>query len=269
MWEKAEKCSKLIQKYKNLNKDLKEYTKQKHNVGLPHYFSDILPGELDKAYIFGFLGHDGFLTNNGKIGLAINPKDKSVIYKLAQLINLDLGKIKIESLKNLALYKGEKKEFELMRLAFRCKPMYNDLQNLGPIGSKNLNKEVPHVIKRLVNIAKQKSLDEWLYTTEGMTALSWFLGAYDADGTYISHYSGAFFSSNKQYLKEIKELFEINTKVSTLVDPGSVIAVLGRECISKGMYKIGISSRNVFIRMMESYGRSLQRKRPDKYKVSS
>ena len=58
--EKAENCYKLIQKYKNLNEDLKEYPHQQHNVGNPYYFKDIFPGELDKAYIFGFLGHDAY-----------------------------------------------------------------------------------------------------------------------------------------------------------------------------------------------------------------
>ena len=54
-----------------------------------------------------------------------------------------------------------------------------------------------------------------------------------------------------------------------MLEPGEIVEILGKEYISKGAYDLFISSKNVMIRMMEIYPRSLQRKRPDKYKLSS
>ena len=48
---------------------------------------------------------------------------------------------------------------------------------------------------------------------------------------------------------EINELFEINTKVSEVKEPGFRI-ILGKVCNTKGSYSLSISSRNVFIKMM-------------------
>lgn len=266
--EKAENCNKLVQKYKNLNKNLKEYTQQKHNVGNPHYFKDILPGDLDKAYIFGFMGHDGFTTTEGRIGLRINPDDKIIIDKLIRLIDLDMSKVKIHSEPIIQLYKGEKKVYPSLKLIFGCRPMAEDLERLGDIGSGSEDKEVPPVIRNLVEVAKQKSLDNWMYTIEGQTALAWLLGTYDADGYYQSFYSGVIYSSHRSYLEEIRELFDINTIVREEKEPGWS-EVFDRLCFTKGFYSLFISSKNVMIKMMENYWYSLDRKRPEKYRLSS
>jgi len=266
--EKAKNCDNLIQKYKDLNKDLKEYPHQQHNVGDPHYFKEILPGELDKAYIFGFLGHDGFTSTGYRIGLRINPKDKIIINRLIYLIDLDKSKVKVRLETRSLIYKGESKEYESLKLKFVCKPMYGELENLGDIGSGTEKKKVPPLIKNLVEVAKQKSSDDWMSTLEGRTALAWLLGTYDAEGTYQGHYIGVIYSSQREYLKEIKELFEINTKVSVIEEPGVKI-VFGKVCNAKGCYRLSISSKNVMIAMMENYWYSLNRKRPDEYKLSS
>ena len=278
--KKADNCYKLIQKYKDLNKPLKEYRDQKHNVGNPHYFREILSGQLDKAYIFGFMGHDGYLVERGRIGIRIQPKDKVIIDKLIYLIDLDKSKVKVTPETIIHLYKGERKVYQSLRLRFGCIPMFNEMSELGPVGSKADKKVVPLVIKELVKVAKQKALDEWIYTdngkkvkawmytTEGQTALAWLAGAYDADGSLGEYYSGRFYSSQKQYLEEIKDLFDINTKIQESKESG-FHEVFGRICYTKGVYFLTINSNNVMIAMMDSYQHSLNRKRPKNCRLSS
>ncbi|TFG22766.1 MAG: hypothetical protein EU529_09465 [Promethearchaeota archaeon] len=80
-------------------------------------------------------------------------------------------------------------------------------------------------------------------------------------GKYKGHNYGEFFSSNEAYLYEIKELFGLKGKVRTLVEPGTVMEVLGKMCETKGMYSIHIDPQ-IFDAMMNSYEHSLRRKRP-------
>ena len=151
--------------------------------------------------------------------------------------------------------------------------MVEELEELGDIGSGSDKKEIPPVIRELVEKAKQRTLDEriwsdWRDTPEGKTALVWLLGTYDADGSFMRYYSGMIISSHKSYLEEIKELFDIDTKVYEVKEPG-FREVFDKVCFTKGAYSLSISSRNVMIKMMESYWYSLDRKRPEKYKLSS
>ncbi len=266
--EKAMRTHELIQKYSKSNKNLKEYRNQQHNVGKPHYFSEILSGEFEKAYLFGFIGHDGYLNKlTTDIGLKINPRDHIILYKLAKVIDLDLSKTRIRYGKIQQLYKGTLQEYYYAGLDFGCKPMSKELKELGDIGSRG-KKKVPPVIRELVEKAKQKSSDEWMYTEEGQTALAWLLGAYDADGSYVpdkSGYGGRFYSSIKEYLYEIKDLFGLKNKVLTKVEPGTEMEVFGKMSTSKGMYSIRISSRDVFVEMMNNYLDSFRRKRPEQF----
>ena len=205
-------------------------------------------------------------TSNGYVGLRINPKDDIIIDKLISLIELDKSSLKIREETILQLYKGELKEYHSLKLAFGCKPMVKELEELGDIGSGSLKKEVPYVIKNLIEVAKQKSLDNWMCTSEGQTALAWLLGTYDADGSYKEDYSGVIYSSHRRYLEEIQELFEINTKVFERQESGLSV-IFGKTCITKGQYALSIRSRNVFTKIMENYWHSLGRKRPEKYRL--
>jgi hypothetical protein len=259
--EKANRCYGLIQKYKNLNLDLKEYPFQQHNVGKPHYFRKVFPGDFEKAYLLGFLGHDGYLTSIGRIGLNINPKDIIIINKLVKAIDLDLSKVKITPETQLKIYNGERKEYQSIRIRFGCKPMYEDLKN-NFIGSKDKYKEIPEQIRDLIEEAKLEHYELWYETTAGLTVFSWLLGFYDADGSYLGFNYGVLYSSNNKYLTKIREVFDIKSEVDTYVEPGTVVEIFDRECISKGMYGLRISSHDVFIKMINSYKDSLQRKRP-------
>ncbi len=261
--EKAMEMHELIQKYFKSNKNLKEYSRQRHNVGKPHYFSEILSGEFEKAYLFGFIGHDGSLNKVTKqIRVKIHPKDHIILYKLAKAIDLDLSKTKIQYGKQPQIYKGQLKKYYYATLAFGCKPMNKELKELGDIGSGSETKEVPLAIRELVRKAKQKSLDEWMYTEEGQTALAWLLGAYDADGSISGGNAGMFFSSIEEYLYEIKELFGLKNKVLEMLKPGTEVEIFDRVSVSKGSYSVRISSKDVFVEMMNSYPKSFKRKRP-------
>ena len=264
--EKAMGAFELIQKFYESNRDLREYSKQQHNVGKPHYFSEILSGEFKKAYIFGFIGHDGSVSDklSKYISVKINPKDKSFLYKLADTIDLDLSKVKIRMGRELKLYKGQLKEYYYAQLIFGCKPMVKELQEFGDIGSNSDTKKVPPVIRELVEKAKQKSLDKWMYTEEGQTALAWLLGAYDADGS-LSGNGGRFRSSIKEYLYEIKELFGLKNDVHESGEPGER-EIFGIRSETKGMWRVRISVRDVFNEMMNSYTYSFNRKRPERHK---
>jgi len=261
--EKGKKCYELIQKYKDLNKDLKEYPGQQHNVGKPHYFRNVFPGEFEKAYLLGFLGHDACLINaSTRISLTINPKDKIIINKLANAIELDMSRVKITPETRFLVYRGKMKIYHTVRIMFGCRPMYEDLKNSGFITIKGKLRKIPEQINGLVEKAKLEASELWHETDAGLTALAWLLGFYDADGSYLGFNYGVLYSHSKNYLNNIKKLFEIKSDIDTMVDPGTVVEIFGRQCVSKGMFGLRFGSRDVFVKMMNSYKDSLQRKRP-------
>jgi len=268
--EKAMNMHKLINKYIRANKDLKEYRFQQHNVGKPHYFKELLSGENEKAYLLGFIGHDGSVSKiTTEVQVKINPKDEIILHKIAKAINLDLTKVKIKHGKDIRIYKGQLREYYYAILKFGCKPMNQELQEIGDMGCTSDTKEVPPAIKELVRKAKQKNIDKWMFTEEGQTALAWLLGSYDADGSMTSKTSGRFFSSNKEYLYEIKELFGLKGKVIEQIEPGTEMEIFGTKSMVKGCWSIHISSNDVFSEMMNSHSDSLQRKRPEKFQRNS
>lgn len=113
-------------------------------------FAEFLSGDFEKAYLFGFLGHDGYITTlKQQIGIKINPKDHKILYKLAEAIDLDLSKVRIKYGKDIKLYKGQRREYYYARLKFGCKPMYTDIVEQGDIGSGSDDKAVPPAIKKL------------------------------------------------------------------------------------------------------------------------
>ena len=58
----------------------------------------------------------------------------------------------------------------------------------------------------------------------------------------------------------------MKNQVLEKLKPRTEVKIFDRKSISKGYYNIRISSRDVFIEMMNSYTYSFDRKRPDKYK---
>ena len=205
-------------------------------MGKPHYFGKILSGEIEKAYLLGFLWHDGYISY-GRVGIEINPKDISVIKKLARAIDLDLSNVKVSRRSRLFIYKGEKNKYHSVSLTFGCKSMIDDLIAIGYTNLRTGSKNIPIPIKNLIEQAKLEDPHLWYETETGLTALAWLLGAYDADGRYLGGprgYTGMFYSSDKGYLNEIKDIFEIKNDVKTKVEPNTVLEIFDKYYITKG-----------------------------------
>ena len=260
--ERADNCRKLIEKYTELNSGLKEYPKQSHNVGLPHYFEEILSGQDEKAYLFGFLCSDGFKEQEHKVGININEKDIKILYKFANAIKLDLDKCKIEHRKIEFIYKGELRTYYQARLRVGCLPTIDDLNNLKFSSSKADLKEVPPAIIALIEQAKLENFELWFETKAGKTALAWLLGYFDGDGSYSGWTSGQIYCGNREFLNNIKELFEIKKEIKTHTEPGTERLTFDDNIyISKGYYYLSLD-RETLLRMWNSYSDSFNRKRP-------
>ncbi len=264
--EKAKKCYDLIEKYKNANKDdLKEYSHQQYNVEKPHYFKTLNSEEA--LYWFGFISHDGYLIKGRyDIGIELSVKDRDRLLKFAEAIGLDLGKNDIKDFLRKKINNGKLLERYSSEIRFTCKPMYEELQNQGIIGSKSNRKEVPQVIKEYINKAKLEGSVlgiNWKYTDSGRKSLAWLYGMYDADGSMREHYSGRLYSSIKSYLQEIKSLFEIEGDVLTQSEQGDELEVFGHTVVTIGMFKLHLSS-DIFTPMIQSCDQGLDRKNPDK-----
>ncbi len=266
--EKVKNCLEEIQKYKLANPDLKEYSLQQYNVKNAHFFQNL--DSVEKLYWFGFLMHDGFLTNpkSYRIGLELSRMDRDHLSRFAMAIGLDLNENDIKDYVKKQLYKGEVKEYPMSAIYIGCKPMFDEIKEQGIIGLKSERKEVPHVVKNLLSIAKNNASQDnvdWKDTKHGKMALAWLYGMYDADGSWDprEHYFGYLFSSIEDYLWEIKGLFEIKNDVVEEVSPGTVRKAFDREFISKGFYHLCVNS-DCFKKMIRIYSGGLNRKNPDK-----
>jgi hypothetical protein len=73
----------FIERYKNLNKDLKQYALQHYNVKIPDFFKEIRAGDFIKAYLVGLFYADGYLLSGDKgnygIGLELKAEDASIL----------------------------------------------------------------------------------------------------------------------------------------------------------------------------------------------
>ncbi len=264
--ENAKKCLNLLNKYEAINKDkLKEYSGQQYNLGNPHYFQNMDSNE--KLYWFGFIEHDGYLVKSDArpytFGLELSTKDRKHISQFASVLGLDLDKNDIKDQVVKRTYRGVLKEYKISIIQISCRPMFNELQELGFIGSKSDRKYVPQVVKDLVTKAKVEVYEnrfDWKNTNSGKKALAWLYGAYDADGS-LNIPAGKFRASSKSYLQEIKKLFGITGKVNTQVEPGELAKVFDNEYKSGGFYSLYIDV-DIFREMILSYNKGLSRKLP-------
>ena len=266
--EKASKCQEIIKKYKEINKPLKEYSLQQHNVRNPHYFKNLRSGETTKAYLFGFMCADAYIvskgSSKGQIGIAVKRGDEVILQKFKNELSVD-NTIKHRTI--FHRYKGEIKEYFQSRLRFICQPMWRDLLNLEFSSSKTLRKKVPSVIQDLVLRAKEiatksgKKID-WRRTKEGQTALAWLLGFYDGDGSLALGKYGCLYSASKEFLESVKDVFGITKHhVKVKVEGGEEVFVFDNKIISKGYYYLMLD-KWLFTAIMQSYHNSLKRKRP-------
>ena len=83
----------------------------------------------ESAYWLGFLYADGCMSEESRIGVMLKASDKHHLEKLKNFLEWD-KEVKIR----------QNGKFSRCELVFRCKPMFNDLLNLGchPCKSKDL-----------------------------------------------------------------------------------------------------------------------------------
>ncbi|MFW9989448.1 MAG: hypothetical protein ACFFC3_12395, partial [Candidatus Odinarchaeota archaeon] len=240
------KALEYIERYKTLNKDLKEYSGQQYHIHHPnlnaHYFKFI--DTKEKAYWLGFLCADGYIneTRYGRLGIGLSIKDKEHLIKFCEAIGLDSSNVK-ERVKILN-YKGKCIEYKMVYIDFWCKPIYEDL--------------IKHEFK---SFPKLISYD--LY-------LSWLLGFYDGGGfqgkTMVC-------SENKEILEKIKTYFNIiydvreyyfneQSYVRNYRDSIEVndINYIENDSSIKFLYILTLGAR-LFNEMMTNFNKSLERKR--------
>ena len=87
-------------------------------------------------------------------------------------------------------------------------------------------------------------------TNWGIVALAWLLGYYDGDGTLDmrgNQMSARIYSASKEFLEQIKEIFEIEYSVLTNTEPGEMRIVFGKPIVSRGYYLLTLGIK-VFTR---------------------
>jgi len=259
---RAKKCFDNLRRYELLNTDLKEYSQQQYTIKNPHYFQNI-EEKKDASYWFGFMRADA--SRGGapyNIFFELAEKDKNRLKDFSKAVGLPLDRIKFRT--TYKWYKGVLKGYKSAYLQFVCRPMANDIDDLGFQSSKAEQKFVPYYVVRALKeakkIAKQAKIDWWL-TISGKVALAFLLGFYDGDGSYKGGRQAKIYASSKQFLEDIKELFEIKNKILEEKAPGETVWLFDEKYISKGFYSLALGPK-LFDMMINSYEDSMQRKRP-------
>lgn len=259
---RAKKCFDLIKRYESLNDDLKEYSKQQYTITKPHYFKDI-ENNIEASYWFGFLRADGSRAGDPhKITFSLARKDIGVLTKFATSIGFPLNRI--EFLTTFRRHRGLLKRYEMARVQFACRSMARDIDDLGFQGVKVKQKKLPTYVLRAVRKAKDSNENtsiEWWETLSGKVALAFLLGFYDGDGSYAGGKSASIVANSKQYLEEIKEIFDIKNKLLTVRESGDKMWIFGRKIVSTGLYSLALGPK-LFNMMLSSYYDSMKRKRP-------
>ncbi len=266
---KAEKCFKIIEKYKDFNPDLKKYKHQQYTINNPRFFEVI--DAILVAYFFGLLCADGYKSSSSyRIGIELSTNDKDRLTLFAESIGFDIKRIK----DRVRFYhvNGVLKSSQMSVLSFICKDMYFDLDNNQFSEYKKYNIGLPNCILESIRKAKREAFEtdvDWMDTHWGKVALAFLLGFYDGDGTLDkrSKMSARIYSSNKNFLDQVKEIFEIKNDVLTNTKTGEIRYIFGEPVVSRGYYLLPLGVK-VFIGMLDSFSDSMQRKRPLEYRNS-
>ncbi|MHA2131906.1 MAG: hypothetical protein ACW99L_18205 [Promethearchaeota archaeon] len=141
MVEGGDQCSFMINEYIKYNNNLKQYSNQQYRSTLnSNYFRRI--NTLENAYWLGFLYADGEVRNKYKgkswyrISVELSVKDKDHLEKFCRAIGLIPSEL-IKERKRHKKYDNKIKEYRMVYLRFRCKPMVDDLLNIGFSSSKS------------------------------------------------------------------------------------------------------------------------------------
>jgi transposase len=237
----SELVLKNIEKFRYINRDLKNYFHEqwrKYNPNLKSRFFKCLDTP-EKTYWFGFLCSDGSITSGNdpsrkryQVSIEIAKKDRSHLVKFCRAVGLNPAKIgeRTKILNN--------KKHRLVYIIFTCKPMFQDIENLGLREFKEGNE--------LKFNLKNNNLSYAL-----------LLGIYDGDG---SEGRTIIYSTNYSFLLQIKNVYKIKTEIRKREVDEIDENLKFRIKRTKPIYEIGLNP-NLLNKMMNSYHNSLARKR--------
>ncbi len=266
IWGKrAMKIKDFIDKYEQVNPDLKDYPHEQYTIKHPHYFKDVDKSE-EVSYWFGFFRADGsFEPRRYRISFELATKDRERLESFAKSIGFPLKRIKDRI--RYVYYKGELKLYYSSRVSFISKPTSNDFKDLEFSSFKSKVSKVPYYVKKAVEDAKEQKKVDWWLSKSGKIALAWLLGYFDGDG-YLSHGKYQYLeicSSSKMLIEDIRLIFGIKSNVREKISPGDTALVFDCEIISIGLYTLKLGAK-VSKWVMESYPDSMWRKRPSEFK---
>ncbi|MEJ2248088.1 MAG: hypothetical protein P8Y97_00325, partial [Candidatus Lokiarchaeota archaeon] len=245
---KAKGISDLIDYYKETNHNLKLYSKQQYHIHNPNldesYFKDI--DKNVKAYWLGFLGADGSITLGDdkkiryQISIELSSKDRNQIEKFCRALGINSDRIR-EREREIN-YKGEIKKFLTTYIQFTCKPMVEDLINLGFLDFKDGN-----------------SFD-FISTLKSPLYKSFLLGFFDGDG---GEGTSRIYSTNRKFLQQLKDDLNIRSDIrmerkEKLIDQNMINNLEINS--KKPFYSLSLGA-SLFNSLLDTYGSSLQRKR--------
>jgi len=222
------------------NNNITDYQHQQwhlHNPDLKYDFFRKLDNTLN-GYYFGLLLADGITDAGKSIGLFLEKEDKKVVERFKEDLHISN---KLEYVKDERIRKLNGDFPERYGIRVGCKPMMDDLRELGFFDFKN-----------------GKALPKGFFTKlVRKVALSILLGFYDGDGEEgapIMH------NTNKAFLEQVKKEFNLmyNVVLSKSAKKGEV--VLGQISDTKASWYLRIGPE-LFNEMMESHNPSMDRKR--------
>lgn len=243
--ERAKVSISFIEKYINLNPDLKEYLFERVTIKNPHYFESI--DTIEEAYWIGFLCADGQITEKKfsyLIRLELKTSDRERLVEFARVIGFDVERIK-DRIRWYYNRIGELKEKKSSYVQFKSRGMVKDLLKNGFSISAN-----------------DRGLLYFVWTSKDNLALAFLLGFYDGDGSWFGGRSAEIYSSNKELLIQIKKAFNIEYPVRKTKD--QVVDDLTGQIIHRAAHRISLGAE-LFEEMISSYDGSMARKRPPRF----
>ena len=243
--ERAKVSISFIEKYTNLNPDLKEYLFERVTIKNPHYFE--LIDTIEKAYWIGFLCADGQITEKKfsyLIRLELKTSDRDRLVEFARVIGFDVERIK-DRIRWYYNKIGELKEKKSSYVQFKSRGMVEDLLKNGFSSSAN-----------------NRGLPDFVWISKEKLALAFLLGFYDGDGSWFGGRSAEIYSSNKELLIQIKQAFKIEYPVRKTKD--QVVDDLTGQIIHRAAHRISLGAE-LFEDMIGSYNGSMERKRPPRF----
>ncbi|MFW9987234.1 MAG: hypothetical protein ACFFC3_01100 [Candidatus Odinarchaeota archaeon] len=224
--EKAQNIIKLTKRYKKLNPNLKEYTREQyqlHNPNLKSHYFDII-NTISKAYWLGFLRADGWISSRGgkyEIGIHLANKDKLHLERFASTIGIDPSKIRPHH----KLLESTGKIYPGYEFVFGCKPMFDALVMYGFKVSKSHLTQIP----KFRDIPGEPSSRQLL--------LAFLRGYYDGDGRSGSNNIGA---ASKRFLVRIRHALDIKYPIIRESESYSYIDDSGKIHILHSFYSLNL-----------------------------